>query len=186
MPSYEQTTSKIHAFGHLKPGWHYGSGRGPSEDVIKAAITIVAHAHSMGFSEMNAFPGVSGEIQVTLYDNDNYYEFTIEPDLSITLVREIGKQEIFYREGLNLAEAIDNLETFAFREVYLSDLWNLSESLTRSTTMPSSANLKVSPSKTYVTTTTLTVSLESLFLTGSAGNVAAVQSAHTLPDFITT
>jgi hypothetical protein len=176
MPTFNQTIEKIGTFKYLESGWHYGEGRAPSDNTLKAALSIVGQANLLGFSAMNAFPGISGEIQVTIYDGDSYYEFTIEPDGRTTVIHEVGREEVFYQEGLSLEQALIKLEDFSFGEDFANDLCNLSELLIPSTMTPTSENSRVSLSRTRVTR-------EYLYSINSAQKAPAELFAPTFPCF---
>jgi len=106
---------KIRVFASLDNGWHYGSGKGMSEFSVSAGIKILSYAQAMGFTSMDVFPGLSGEVQVTLYDEDSYYEFTVESDESLTIVHEIGKEELLYLENQSLNKAFEKVEGFSIK-----------------------------------------------------------------------
>ncbi|MEZ4733902.1 MAG: hypothetical protein R3E79_42970 [Caldilineaceae bacterium] len=42
----------------------------------------------LGFHETDAFPGLNGEVMVTVYQGSDYWEFTLEPTETITFVYE--------------------------------------------------------------------------------------------------
>ncbi|MGH9838505.1 MAG: hypothetical protein ACREEM_06960 [Blastocatellia bacterium] len=161
MPTFNQTMEKIRVFANLDNGWHYDSGKGMSEFSVSAGIKILVYAHAMGFTSMDVFPGLSGEVQVTLYDEDSYYEFTVELDRSLTIVHEIGKEEVLYLENQSLNKAIEKIEDLAFGygeppfleevEDAIKQPWGLSESLTRFTTTLPEESSKVWLSKMGMT-----------------------------------
>jgi hypothetical protein len=104
-PSYDKTHKKILSFRALKKGWHFGEGVPLDELKLTQAIELNREAVQLGFLRTNAFPGVDGEIRVTVYHQEHYLEFTIETDDTITYIHEIDNREIENREGLSLEEA---------------------------------------------------------------------------------
>ena len=86
MPSVSDTITKITGFRDLPVGWHYGKGGPISPSFIAQALGIVRQAEALGFQEMDAFPGAEGEVRVTIYQGDEYYEFTIEANGMISFV----------------------------------------------------------------------------------------------------
>ena len=177
---------KIRVFANLDHGWHYGSGKNLSDFSVRAGNNILAYAHAMGFTSMDAFPGLSGEIQITLYDEDRYYEFTVEADRSLTIVHEIGKEEVLYIENQSLDMAFEKIEDFAFgfgeppfieeAEDAITRPWSLSESLIRSTTTLPKESSKVWLSKMGMT-------IKSPSSIASAGWIPANQFAITSASF---
>lgn len=100
-----KTQDKIMSFLELQEGWHYGDGAPPSLKVVDYALKIVNQA-DFNDIKTNAFPGVYGEILVTLYHGDVCYEFTIENNLSIDFVEEKNGEDVRDAEGLKLAQAL--------------------------------------------------------------------------------
>jgi hypothetical protein len=96
---------KIRSFSDLADGWHFGEGGPISEKVISVALALSKYARELNFSEIDAFPGVNGEILLTLYYGDYVLELTVESDLSINVVMEVGDEEVFDKEGLSILEA---------------------------------------------------------------------------------
>ncbi len=112
------TASKIAAFADLPVGWSYGRGRPPSASVRFTAQELLRQATRLGLYKTDAFPGESGEIALTIYAGLDYLEFIVEPNLSITYMRETDDVEIAAAENLSSAEAIKRLEEFA------AERWN--------------------------------------------------------------
>lgn len=135
-----RTAEKISGFKHLQYGWHYGEGAPPSEETINSALALNQEAAAVGFTRTNAFPGIEGEIQVTIYHGPAYLEFTIEPDGRIALVREHDQQEVESEENLSLSGALARIRSLK------GLLWVLSESSIRSTTTQTPGLLRVWPS----------------------------------------
>jgi hypothetical protein len=106
-----QTKNKILGFKKLPIGWHYGQGVSPLQSTIDKALQLHQKASDSGFRETDAFPGINGEIQVTLYQNQTYLEFTINDDQSITYVKEEGDQEVEYKENLSINDAISIIQS---------------------------------------------------------------------------
>lgn len=98
------TEQKIQNFKNLNQGWHFGEGIAPSSETIDIALGLVKEAHITG-CDVDAFPGINGEVQVTLYYDDEYLEFTVENDNSITFVHEKNGIEVCNEEGLDVSDA---------------------------------------------------------------------------------
>ena len=99
------TIDKIRRFSDLPEGWHFGEGVATPLRTIKIAVAFEHLARNMGFLETDAFPGIAGEVRIAIYQGKDYLEFTVEPDESITYVRELQKNEVEYDEDLTLADA---------------------------------------------------------------------------------
>lgn len=106
------TTEKIREFKNLPQGWHYGRGIPPSDATIENAIELNIEAANNGFTKTNAFPGIEGEIQFTIYPGETYLEFTLEINGSITFLYEENGEEKEYRENLSFDEAIQKISNF--------------------------------------------------------------------------
>ncbi|HET6402842.1 MAG TPA: hypothetical protein VFH95_15765 [Candidatus Kapabacteria bacterium] len=90
---------KISSFAELKKGWHFGEGVGPTNKIIRDALALHREILMRGFSKTGAFPGVGGEIRLTIYDyngeNNEYHEFTFESNGTLTYVHEAeGKEDV--------------------------------------------------------------------------------------------
>jgi len=89
-----KTEDKIWGFRDLKRGWHFGEGK----PIDKTGIDEALHLHSEillhRFTRTDAFPGLNGEIQLTIYSNNDYFEFTREPTGKWTFVHEHLEAEV--------------------------------------------------------------------------------------------
>lgn len=159
MPNYNETANKLKSFARLPAGWHYGEGVTPSERNIHLAGTLLHTAKRLGFGRFNAFPGIEGEVQITIYDGQHFFQFTIEPNGETTVVQEIDREEVDREEYLSFPDAINKLESFAF------ELCDMSESFTPVTLTKSTSVLPTSLSKTPV----------------KSGAVASQSSSMTVP-----
>ena len=105
------TETKIWNFRNLADGWHSGEGVQFKERDILDGICLHSEMLSCGFIETDAFPGFNGEIQITLYSGEHYFEFTLEPDGKWTFAHERRDEEIQYKELLTFQEAIRIIRT---------------------------------------------------------------------------
>lgn len=106
------TEKKINSFKQLKKGWHYGEGVSFKSTVLKQAIELNSYARSLGFLKTDAFPGINGEIMVTIYHLEHYLEFTIEDTETITFCREKNDIETSYQEGLKFEQVKEKIKNF--------------------------------------------------------------------------
>ena len=115
------TAEKIKRFRNLPTGWHYGEGVLPSRGVVNAALQIHANAVIAGLMDTDAFLGISGEVRVTAYSPFTDLEFTVEPNGSITFVREDRRTgtETDYRQNLLLRDVLSILSDVG-RELWAS------------------------------------------------------------------
>ncbi len=107
--AHSQTIKKIHSFRELSEGWSYGEGIKLNENIIKKAVKLAEAAHRSGLSETDAFPGLNGEIMMTVYHKSDYWEFTIEPDERVTFVYERDDALLAYEEGLDFFEGLKKI-----------------------------------------------------------------------------
>lgn len=107
---------KLEGFKHLSKGWAYGEGGPIDARVINDATQIIYSALSYGLDKMDVFPGLAGEVAVSLYDDGQHLEFIVETDGAVTFAHEIGGQEIDYKEGLSLDEALSMLQNYGKKE----------------------------------------------------------------------
>lgn len=136
------TIRKIEGFTKLPRGWHYGEGVPASRlSSRRAALLLSRPTMVLASVSTDAFPGINGEVQVTIYHGSTYLELTIEPNGSITFVREQDDVEIEYLPGLSSQEADERLSQFE------RDIWDSFGSSTTATTIRLSDVLRASRSK---------------------------------------
>jgi hypothetical protein len=107
-----EVEQKIQGFKGLKRGWHYGEGVSFEQSILDNAIALNRETISLGFLETDVFPGLNGEVVFTIYLDDHYLEFTLEPNGSITFCHEKGDKEISYQEGLSFQIAKERIRQF--------------------------------------------------------------------------
>ncbi len=121
-PVESETEKLIRGFKEMEPGWHFGKGTAPSSDVIDQAIRVLRFGIQLGFTRNDAFPGQSGEIQVSFYRDDATVEVIIEPDLCSYVHFEQNDQEYPPFKALNYIELQVKLSAIA------GQIWNTSTS----------------------------------------------------------
>jgi hypothetical protein len=131
------TVTKIKNFLELETGWHYGEGLSFSQSTIDDAIRFHHEVTRQAFFSTDAFPGLNGEVLLTVYYYDYYLEFTFELNGNIIFYQEKDDEEVHYQEDLTFEEAITKLR--GFRE----ETWNTSESLTGDGTTGINIDFKV-------------------------------------------
>lgn len=104
---------RIESYSQLSPGWYFGEGSSFRREVVEIALALTRHALKIGLLSQESFPGVSGEIRVSIYVADCTLELTVEADGSITLCEEENDVETCYEEGLTLEEAQGKIKEFA-------------------------------------------------------------------------
>jgi len=135
------TERKIAGFRHLRAEWHYRTeGRPIEPSLLERALRLHKEATRQGFERTDAFPGLHGEVMLTVYDDANYLEFVIETDGTVDFVLERDGVEIAYLEGLSMDRAIEVLQ--AQRKT----AWMLSGSFIRSIMTPRRAGSRASAS----------------------------------------
>lgn len=128
-----ETEQKIRSFRSLSPGWHYGSGVAPTNDMIAKAVQYEALYRLLGYPITDAFPGADGEIMVTAYHGDFYVELTLETDGSFRFACEAPGSNEVYIEGLLAFQAMHRL--FDFTRRIKPETCRLYESFILATTM---------------------------------------------------
>ncbi len=136
---------KIRSFQDFPVEWCYGEGATFQPGIIDSATKLHSYALSKGFLETDAFPGVNGEIRITLYKDKYYLEFTIENDESIAFSHEKDDNEVLYEEGITYDDATKLIDRF------WDEIWNSSEYYTATITTQGSNDFKVWLLKTPAT-----------------------------------
>lgn len=58
---------KLRSFGGLVRGWHYGEGEPIAAETVRLARRLHLFSVALGFTNMDAFPCVNGEVLLTIY-----------------------------------------------------------------------------------------------------------------------
>ena len=95
-----ETERKLQRFRQFKAGWHYGEGERINRDCIEKALALHREIDRTLSLKTNAFPGLCGEVVLTAYSGDHYWEFIFETDGTLTLCHEMEDKEVCYRENL--------------------------------------------------------------------------------------
>jgi hypothetical protein len=122
------TERKLRSFAALADGWNYGSGKRFEKAQIERAVGIYRMFLQLGISVTDAFPGLSGEISVTGYKDNNYIEYTlIDTDKASFVAR---KNDVVVTKLFRVNQIV------AFRELvrFVGAIWNTSASSTQNTT----------------------------------------------------
>lgn len=101
----DKMINKILDFKNLKKGWCYGEGISIKDNIIAQAIILYKIFLRHGFDQTDTFPGLDGEIRITIYSDKNYFEFTINSFDEISFVYEIDEDMILYEHGLTFCDA---------------------------------------------------------------------------------
>lgn len=107
-----ETERKIQSFAKFGNGWSYGEGVSFVTSQIEIALRFAREAARNGLVLTDAFPGLNGEIMVTVYFRDYYLEFVFETDGSVTFCMEQGETELAYQAGLQFNQALNCLCEF--------------------------------------------------------------------------
>jgi hypothetical protein len=122
MPKPETTKQKINNFKGLPFGWHFGEGVPVRADLAEMASFFLDAASSLGIDRTNAFPGLNGEVQITLHFLEITVSFTWELDGTVTIVKDVKGEIVFDEEGLSNRIALEKLWDFAQMIQILSEL----------------------------------------------------------------
>jgi hypothetical protein len=88
-----------------EPFKHCYSKKGPSNAIITIAVELIKTASNFSFDGIETFLSEYGEIQISLYYQEQYLEFIIEDTELINYTYEINEIEKEYKENLSLEEA---------------------------------------------------------------------------------
>ena len=121
------SSKKIQSFQTLTAGWSFGEGVAFQAQILNKANQLVKSAHAVGFHDMDVFPGLNGEIMVTLYSGEQYWEFTIGADENVTFVYEVNDEVRIYEEGLPFEFAVSMITNLGFQNNMLVGARSASE-----------------------------------------------------------
>lgn len=103
----DSTTQKLNSFTQLPDGWHFGEGRRAELLAINYAKTLNRIALANGW-QTDAFPGLSGEVMLSVENSEHYYEVVIDRDGSLSLVEEVNGEEV-QRKEVFLSDLVETI-----------------------------------------------------------------------------
>lgn len=103
----DSVTQKLNSFAQLPDGWHFGEGRRSKLLALNYAKTINRIAITNGW-QTDAFPGISGEIMLSIENSAHYYEVVIEIDGTLNFVEEKNGEEL-QRRNISIADMVETL-----------------------------------------------------------------------------
>jgi hypothetical protein len=116
------TEEKIFDFSTLEKGWNYGEGEEFSIEAIKSALDLHREIIFRGYSRTDAFPGLDGEIQITIYEDDHYFAFEREASGEWSVMHETNG-EVNTVSGLNFEKVIKYLTSINSKLCNVSDYY---------------------------------------------------------------
>jgi hypothetical protein len=130
MPTIQETIKKVREFGDLAEGWHFGGGVTPSADRIAEAVHFLTLAEYLGANRSNAFPGASGQVEITFYGEDRMLEITFEADGSLTVAEDQSNEQVFFLDNITRGDAFKRLWEFT-HNVWASSELSIENIMTR-------------------------------------------------------
>lgn len=97
--------TKIESFAHLREGWRYGEGGPVSLATIYYALEWRKFLSLHGATKIAAVPGAGREIVIAATIGGEYTEIIIEPDGTVTVIRDQCDREEIYKSDLSMTQA---------------------------------------------------------------------------------
>ena len=101
---------KLNQLNEMKKGWHFGEGKEISNNIYEIAISLVKHINNLGYSELDCFIGLNGEIMITIYDDEKYVEITINEDERFDYVYQVNNKDVLVQFDIDLDNCLNNLK----------------------------------------------------------------------------
>ncbi len=121
MPTINQTINKIYQFAELPTGWHYGDGGPIDQKMIERAHEFLLTASGLDIDEVNAFPGIDGQIELIIYNGNLTTAFVFEEDNTVSVTEESKCEIISDVYGLTCLEAEERLWKLSQKNQTISD-----------------------------------------------------------------
>jgi len=109
------------------------------------ALDLNDYALALDLIRTEAFPGINGEVMVSVYRQGHVLDFTIYPEGVVRYRHDFNNDEIDAEDDLTLEAAKQKLFTFWMIA------WNLSDLPTPSTSAQQKGNTRISPSQIAAT-----------------------------------
>jgi hypothetical protein len=97
--------NKLALFAGFQEGWNLGEGKQFSESVLDTTLSLIQECLYSNLFDLDLFPGLDGDIRLTIYKTPNYHEFTVEDSLKVTYYHERSDFEEEYQTDLTDDEA---------------------------------------------------------------------------------
>jgi len=104
---------KLNDLKEIKPGWHHGEGKSLNNNVYSLGNYLIERIKMIGFTELDCFLGLNGELMITIYKDEHYIELTINENLYIDFVYQINDKDVIYEEEMNFIMTI-----YKAKEIY--------------------------------------------------------------------
>ena len=101
---------KLEKLATLRDGWSGGCGQAIQQLVIECAKSLIYSARKYGFLESDVFPGLQGDIVLTIYSGPHCLEFTIRDQEGIDFIHEKNMVELYAEDNLSLEASISKIE----------------------------------------------------------------------------
>ncbi len=99
---------KIRSFSELPDGWHYGEGRGATEQAQEMAKMICSQLPEFGI-DIKLFPGIYGGITIFGCRDSHFFEIFCSEDGLIDILHEFEGNTLSEQDDKSLGEAIQYL-----------------------------------------------------------------------------
>lgn len=116
MPSIAKTFELLDRFSKLPKGWNFGEGMPSSVTALRQSKIFLSLARELGLHDVEAFPGIDGEIQLCFYNENLTLEVTFEVDGTLTIVYEKDNEIIYTKQGVSFGETIKLLKDYKFKK----------------------------------------------------------------------
>jgi hypothetical protein len=137
--SANNTEDKILNFADVVSGWHFGEGASISASAIRDAMKLHNNFLMYGFYETDAFPGLAGEVRVTAYHGNQYFEFTREINGEWSYIYELDGAIEHELDGLTMEQAEETVKKVS------NNIWNTYDIFQDSTGIFAREDFKASP-----------------------------------------
>ena len=105
---------RIHSFGHLPTGWHYGEGYPATDAAVSVALAFAELLPNR--NDIEAFPGVDGGILVCAYHRNETLEVRCEPDGRVGFWHEVNDVVVEEQQDVWLAKIVGYLGDLAWEQ----------------------------------------------------------------------
>lgn len=133
-----ETEKKLNDFLSLKKGWYYGEGKSIDSKTIFIIKDLLYYVEAQGFTETDTFPGLNGDVRLTIYYNEYYIEITLDENCIFLLTIEKNDNEIISDKKFNETEIKKEINTYGKKLI-----WDTLDSSTSATMIQDGEDFKV-------------------------------------------
>ncbi len=114
MSTISKAFELLEQFKQLSVGWNFGQGVPSTPSAARSCQLIMSFVKRLKFDDIDAFPGIDGEIQLCIYLGAETLELVFEPNGTVTITLEKDDAFQCIAENVSTNKAFQILKDFKY------------------------------------------------------------------------